>query len=309
MPRQAHVLLHLLALATSGLTVACPREQPRTKAALPDAAAPQPPPMDAGALKAAKPVQLPEPAKDGRVFEEDAAAPFTAVTKVPQGATLRGRVSFRGTPPAASALPEVGRTPGDACAKSSGPRLVVDDKGGVEGAVVSLVSPAMGRALDTTRPVPLTVTRCQFHPRVSIAPLAGQLVLKNEDDVLHNAHAYLGARTAFNVGLSRPGVEIPRRLVRAGLLEVRCDAGHPAESAWVVVAKHPYHAVTDAQGRFELRDVPVGEHTIRVWHPGWRIAAQHPEGRHTFEAPRVMRKKVNVTASAAVTVDFELSDD
>jgi hypothetical protein len=37
-------------------------------------------------------------------------------------------------------------------------------------------------------------------------------------------------------------------------------------SAFVVVAEHPYHTVTDTYGDYEIRDLPAGDYTLRVWH-------------------------------------------
>ncbi len=61
--------------------------------------------------------------------------------------------------------------------------------------------------------------------------------------------------------------------------------------AWVVVADHPYHTVTDAYGAFELRDVPPGHYAVRVWH----------EELGTTERPVV------VEAGQTATVDVTLS--
>jgi hypothetical protein len=38
-------------------------------------------------------------------------------------------------------------------------------------------------------------------------------------------------------------------------------------AAWAVVTDHPYFDVTEADGAFELRDVPVGTYTLEAWHP------------------------------------------
>ena len=36
--------------------------------------------------------------------------------------------------------------------------------------------------------------------------------------------------------------------------------------AWVVVARHPFYAVTGAGGEFELGTLPAGSYTLNVWH-------------------------------------------
>ena len=36
--------------------------------------------------------------------------------------------------------------------------------------------------------------------------------------------------------------------------------------AYIAVADHPYHTVTDAEGAYEIRDLPAGTYTVKVWH-------------------------------------------
>jgi plastocyanin len=42
---------------------------------------------------------------------------------------------------------------------------------------------------------------------------------------------------------------------------------HPWMRAWVMVLPHPYHAVSDAQGKFRIEQVPAGKHTLLLIHP------------------------------------------
>ena len=35
--------------------------------------------------------------------------------------------------------------------------------------------------------------------------------------------------------------------------------------AWVVVAEHPFYAVTNDQGEFRLDNVPPGAYTLQLW--------------------------------------------
>ena len=37
-------------------------------------------------------------------------------------------------------------------------------------------------------------------------------------------------------------------------------------NAEILVVPHPYYAVTDESGRFELPDVPPGQYEIVAWH-------------------------------------------
>ena len=48
-------------------------------------------------------------------------------------------------------------------------------------------------------------------------------------------------------------------------LKVSC-APHPWEGAWIRVFDHPYFTTTDAEGRFEIKSAPEGDHRIVIWH-------------------------------------------
>jgi beta-lactamase regulating signal transducer with metallopeptidase domain len=41
---------------------------------------------------------------------------------------------------------------------------------------------------------------------------------------------------------------------------------HSWQKAWLLALDHPFAAITDAEGRFEIRDLPAGEHRFIVWH-------------------------------------------
>lgn len=57
------------------------------------------------------------------------------------------------------------------------------------------------------------------------------------------------------------------RFERPEFIRVTCDVhGTGFMRAWIVVAEHPYYAVTDGNGRFRLPGVPQGPHTLAVWH-------------------------------------------
>lgn len=112
---------------------------------------------------------------------------------------------------------------------------------------------------------------CQFVPHAAIVPKGTKLVTTNEDDVMHNMHAYyvMGKmkRTMMNNSLPGKGSKIENKRVfsRTGMIMFACDA-HEWMSAWVKVVDHPYYGVTDEQGNTTIKNVPAGSYTLEFFH-------------------------------------------
>ncbi len=81
-------------------------------------------------------------------------------------------------------------------------------------------------------------------------------------------------------------------------------------SAYIVVAEHPYYALTDANGEFTLDDVPPGPYRLRLWHEGVAVTETSFEKgkpkRYYFEDPYELTKDVIVPPNGETTVEFEL---
>lgn len=145
------------------------------------------------------------------------------------------------------------------------PSVIVTDKK-LANAVVWIDGLASGAA---TVPVEATLDQrtCIYAPHVQAAAKGSKLTVINSDPVLHNAHSTLdGTRTVFNLAMPTKDQRITTDLRRAGLMSVKCDAGHTWMSAYIWVFDHPYFAVTGADGSFSIAGVPAGDHTLRVWH-------------------------------------------
>lgn len=109
--------------------------------------------------------------------------------------------------------------------------------------------------------------RCTFVPRVLIVPPGATVEILNSDGILHNFHTQ--SRLNPPVNLAQPRWAKPLRLTfeHPEIVQVKCDLhGEGLMRAWIVVASHPYYALTDEEGRFHIPDVPVGPHTLEVWH-------------------------------------------
>ena len=109
---------------------------------------------------------------------------------------------------------------------------------------------------------------CQYHPHV-VAVMVGQsLLVKNDDNFLHNVHALSIDNPAFNFG--QPTKDTNGRKVdpmkTAERFKVKCDV-HPWMGAHVAVFEHPYFAVSKEDGTFKIPgNLPDGEYTIHAWH-------------------------------------------
>ena len=162
----------------------------------------------------------------------------------------------------------------EVCGKVADESLVVGVRQGVRYAVVTLEGIGKGKAVEREAVHELDNAKCRFVPRVQTASVGQFLLMKNSDPILHTAHAYTPeGQPHFNVGLY-PGRVSRKPLAKAGVFKILCEV-HPWMSAYVVVSEHPYHAVTDVYGEYQVTEVPPGRYRLRVWHE--RLAAKEQE--------------------------------
>jgi hypothetical protein len=141
------------------------------------------------------------------------------------------------------------------------PLIEVGADHGVHNAVVYLAQVAKGKAWPAAGKTPeLDNRKCRFEPEVQVIR-AGPLDVVNSDPVLHNTHGYYGKRTAFNMALPNQGQRIPTELTRPGTVRIDCDA-HGWMEGWIYVVDNPYYAITGADGKFSITDVPPGTYTL-----------------------------------------------
>jgi len=179
------------------------------------------------------------------------------------GATIRGTVKVEGNLPK---LPPLQITKyKEICKDASNESLIVGPRQGLRYAVITLEGITKGKAVERETVHELDNVKCRFSPHVQAASVGQFVVLKNSDPILHTVHAvFANEQPQFNVGLY-PGRVSRKPLVAAGVAKIGCEL-HPWMTAYIVVTEHPYHAISDIYGEYELNDVPPGIYQVKVWH-------------------------------------------
>jgi hypothetical protein len=137
---------------------------------------------------------------------------------------------------------------------------------GIRNAVVTLEGVSRGKPIEEGTFNVIEQRGCRFVPHV-VAATAGQwLLVANSDPIPHYPAAVSLASSSRLFGHSLPPDRQARHLLlEPGVAHVTCNVQHAWMDAYVVVAEHPYVAVTDALGYYELTDVPPGRYAIKVW--------------------------------------------
>lgn len=115
-------------------------------------------------------------------------------------------------------------------------------------------------------PVVMDQDGCLYHPRVLGIQTNQTFKILNSDGIMHNVHALPDVNKEFNMAMPGSRKEAEKKFPKEeGTFQVKCDV-HPWMQAWVTVFEHPYYDVTEADGKFEIEDVPDGEYDVTAWH-------------------------------------------
>lgn len=203
-------------------------------------------------------------------------------------ATSAGNQSITGTiTTAASGTPPIRVTIDQKVCGSELPdeAIVVDARGRLANAVVMLTGVKRAPAGD---PV-VSNEKCRFAPRVQLARPNASIRTTSKDAVLHTTQAQSeNGRTIFNVALPLPNLNITKPIGPAGTVRLSCNS-HPWMHGFVIVTDDAA-AISGADGRFTIDNVPPGTYELRVWHESLKGAPQ----------------KITVVAGQPATVNFVL---
>jgi hypothetical protein len=266
-----------------------------------------------GCREPAPPPQTPAPSEAGSLFDPSTAG------------TVRGRVAWAGEVPRVPRLqvPTDPMVPHPGLRKGDWPNphapAIDPATRAVKGAVVWLrgIDPRRGRPWDHA-PVRVVLRGQQLHVcrgdeegGVGFVRRGDEVEVVSQDEVFHSLHA--GGAEFFTLPFPDRDRPRSRRLSHAGAVELSSASGYFWMRGHLFVDDHPYYALTDAEGRFALRDVPPGEYEAVCWLPDWRERSHERDPENSlvtrlFFRPPLQGVRPTVLAPGGdCEVAFELS--
>jgi plastocyanin len=187
-------------------------------------------------------------------------AGFVASGRTPETArpgSIRGRVELRRVAPA------VERRPSVADFGAPAPRDVPDRLK----SVVYLESAPRG-AFEQTEGGHAVMDQHNetFVPHVLAITTGTTVDFPNSDRIYHNVFS-LSKTKSFDLGRYAAGHARSVTFDRPGIVRVFCDI-HSHMNAFILVFSHPFFAMTDAEGRYRIENVPPGTYGVIAWNEG-----------------------------------------
>ena len=216
-----------------------------------------------------------------------------------EGGAISGMVKFQGGPPPRKTL-EVNKNK-DVCGKNpvQDESLVVGSNGGVQWAVARLVGIESGKKWRKKtwgkKQRVIDQNGCFFSPHVRLLRRKKSVRVLNSDGVLHNFHTFPKKNKAVNRAqpkfLKKMTLKGKKFFSKPEIINVKCDV-HGWMNGYIVVAEHPYHAVTGGDGKFELTNVPPGKYKLELWHEilGTHVQAVTVKAKETVSVTVPMKK-------------------
>jgi hypothetical protein len=212
----------------------------------------------------------------GAKHSSESSAPAAIVDPATAG-SIAGTVTLDGPPPV---LRPIDMTSSPACVQANPspvvPPVVVTGENGALANVVIYVKDGLGRYRFETPAAPaiLDQKNCMYAPHVVALMTNQPFEIRNSDATLHNVHPMPRHNRQWNTSQPAGAAALKSSFARPELaIPVVCSV-HPWMRAFVFAFDHPYFAVTSADGKFELKNLPPGTYTIEAWHEQYKTLDQ-----------------------------------
>jgi len=197
---------------------------------------------------------------------------------VSEGATVRGKATFKGTVPEPKEF-ELRRYADEvfcgALSDGKGLRFLKEVNIGGDAGLRDVVVVVEG--IERGKPFTFTDAKmeaniCQFLPFVTVVSDKRQVTVVNRDPVSHDIQGYAYDQAGVDIVLHRPALQesgttdIVQLVKGRKVFTMQCGR-HPYMQNWGYAIDNPYYAVTDLTGSFTIGDLPAGTYHIKAWHP------------------------------------------
>lgn len=205
---------------------------------------------------------------------------------------VAGKVNFKGSAPAPQKI-KMNADP--KCARIHGGKAVVSDQVVVNPnktlrwVFVYVKRGLEGKKFDVpTEPAKLDQRGCTYEPHVFGVMANQPIEITNSDPTLHNIHSLPKNSSQFNIAQPKQGMKMTKSFTKSEIMvKIKCEV-HTWMASYVGVLDHPFYAVTDDKGNFEIKGLLAGEYELEAWHEKY--------GAQTM--------KVSVGAADTKSVDF-----
>jgi len=192
--------------------------------------------------------------------EQPAMAPAATPIDPATVATVNGTVKFDGMAPK---LPKIDMSQDPACKGMNEAENIVVANGDLANVFVYVKDGLGSRTFDVPKDaVVLDQSGCKYHPHV-LGVMTGQTVeIKNDDQTTHNIHPTPKDNREWNESQPPSSAPLEKNFAREEImLPVKCNQ-HPWMKMYINVVKSPFYAVTDKDGKYEIKGLPPGDYTI-----------------------------------------------
>lgn len=147
------------------------------------------------------------------------------------------------------------------------------------------------------QPAIVDISRGQLWPAAQIARNGAPMILQNSDPDLHVVRFEeigLAGKSRAPVTLAMPYAGFEKRFPLPDrrdtcLIRIAGQNGEEHKVAYIAVIPHPWAAVSDSAGRFDIPQIPPGQYAVYVWH----------------QSLGTLTGKIRVVRNQSVTIRFE----
>jgi len=106
----------------------------------------------------------------------------------------------------------------------------------------------------------------EFLPFVNVVQTGTSVYFPNRDGIGHHVYSFSQTKN-FQLPLSEQESTDSVLFDKPGVVTVGCNI-HDWMVTYIYVVDTPFYAVTSTDGTARINDIPAGNYTLHIWHPG-----------------------------------------